>query len=65
MLNTSAISFNVVPSVELQLLLPNLLRIDDDATLVVDLLDRLLMYPPERRLKPEDALKHKWLIDTQ
>ena len=67
------ITFQSTPAIDLTLLLPNLPRESQMAesngshfppTAVIpsplDLLQRLLVYPPDQRLKAADALSHPW-----
>jgi len=57
-----SVVFNIVPSVDLPTLLPNLppSSISQDCA-PLDLLAKLLTYPPTSRLSAENALKHPWL----
>lgn len=70
-------SFNDAPVVDLARLLPNLPEKRDGLTgredshfpneqpspSALDLLWRFLVYPPERRLKAREALRHPWLLE--
>lgn len=49
--------FRDVPKQDLQPLLPHLLPTD---TRPFDMIERLLAYPPQRRLSTKDALEHVW-----
>ncbi|KAJ7508421.1 kinase-like domain-containing protein [Mycena galericulata] len=53
----SSVEFTVVSSVPLVSFLPNL---PSDSAGVLDLIDRLLAYPPPERLRALDALNHEW-----
>jgi cell division cycle 2-like len=53
--------------VDLRQLLPNLPPATADsetAASVVDFINCFLVYPPERRLKASEALRHPWLSDN-
>jgi len=73
--HASGVTFNTVPSVNLASLLPNLPSSDKQNTAEtlsrpdgpmapspLDLLQRLLVHTPSRRLHAANALSHPWLI---
>ncbi|KAF7290133.1 Lanosterol 14-alpha-demethylase [Mycena kentingensis (nom. inval.)] len=54
-----SVDFSVVPRVSLKGFLPNLPPAGDDA---LDLLERLLEYPPGARIGAEQARRHAWFV---
>jgi cyclin-dependent kinase 8/11 len=57
--HATRVEFAVVPGVDLELLLPNLPPALEEPT-PLSLVKSLLVYPPEQRLKVQDALLHPW-----
>jgi len=74
--DANKINFIDSPGVHLSTLLPHLddvyhpheLQVHfppaDQAPTAIDLIQRLLVYPPDSRLKAADALKHPWLLSN-
>ncbi|KZT27498.1 kinase-like protein [Neolentinus lepideus HHB14362 ss-1] len=62
--DASRVTFQYTPPVQLSPLLPNvpspLSPSSTSASSPVDLINKFLRYPPERRLSPGEALKHGW-----
>lgn len=57
-----SVTFNEVPAVQLDTRLPNLpCPSDVMRTHAIDLVSKLLVYPPESRLSAQDALSHPFL----
>ncbi|KAF8707322.1 hypothetical protein AX14_013616 [Amanita brunnescens Koide BX004] len=57
-----SVTFNTVPAVQLDTRLPNLPRHPEAVrTRAIDLVSKLLVYPPESRLGAQDALSHPFL----
>ena len=57
-----SVTFNEAPAIQLDTLLPNL-PCQSDAMRIhaIDLISKLLVYPPESRLSAQDALSHPFL----
>lgn len=54
------LSFMTFPRVPLLPLLPNLPPSPEESEKAVNLIERLVEYPPEARLSASEALKHSW-----
>lgn len=55
--DASRVTFTQTPGVPLSPLLPNL---PTPSTTPLDMIEKFLQYPPDKRLSPADALKHDW-----
>ena len=60
--DANKLTFMGAEPVDLRQLLPNLPDYEQpDSHFALDLVKRLLVYPPEQRLKARNALEHGWL----
>ncbi|TFK56418.1 kinase-like protein [Heliocybe sulcata] len=58
--DASRVTFQYTPPVDLSPLLPSLPSSDISSDSPLDIIEKLLQYPPARRLHAADALKHAW-----